>query len=157
MKKEAEKKGSGVKGTGAKEIVAQFRIRIPAGEASPAPPVGPALGQRGINIGEFCKRFNDASKNFPKGIPVTAHVTVYKDRSFDFIIKTPVTSELIKKYAKVESGSGEPGKKIVARITKKDVEEIAKIKMPDFNINSFEGACRIIEGTAKSMGIEVAD
>lgn len=141
---------------GPKEIVARFRIKIPAQEANPAPPVGPALGQRGINISEFCKRFNDASKQFPKGLPVTAHVTVFKDRSFEFIIKTPVTSALILKYTKLESGSGEPGRKTVGKISRKDIEEIAKIKLPDLNVNSFESACRIIEGTAKSMGIELA-
>lgn len=146
----------GAKGGGPKEVVAKFRIKIPAQEANPAPPVGPALGQRGINISEFCKRFNDASKIFPKGLPVTAHVTVFKDRSFEFIIKTPVTSALILKYAKLESGSGEAGRKIVGKITKKDVEEIARIKLPDLNVNSFESACRIIEGTARSMGIEVS-
>jgi len=150
---EKEKKGGG----GAKEVVAQFRIRIPAQEATPAPPVGPALGQRGINIGEFCKRFNEASKEFPKGLPVTAHVTVYKDRSFDFVIKTPVTSALILRAAKIEKGSGEPGRKIVGKISRKDIEEIAKIKMRDLNVNSFEAACRIVEGTAKSMGIEVVE
>jgi LSU ribosomal protein L11P len=150
----AEKKPAG---GGAKEVVAKFRLRIPAQEATPAPPIGPALGQRGINIGEFCKKFNDASKNFPKGTPVTAHITVYKDRSFDFIIKTPVTSALILKYAKLEKGSGTPGKKIVGKITKKDLEEIAKIKLPDLKVNSFDAALRIIEGSAKSMGIEVVE
>lgn len=155
--KGAEKKpqDKGAKGAGPKEVVARFRIRIPAQEANPAPPVGPALGQRGINIAEFCKKFNEASKQFPKGLPVTAHVTVYKDRSFEFIIKTPVTSALILKYAKIESGSGEPGRKIVGKISKKDVQEIARIKLPDLNVNSFEAACRIVEGCAKSMGIEV--
>ena len=146
-----EKKG------GAKEVVARFRIRIPAQEANPAPPVGPALGQRGINIAEFCKRFNDATKKYPKGIPVTAHVTVYKDRSFDFIVKTPVTSALILRAAGLEDGSPEPGRKIVGKITKKQVEEIARIKLPDLNVNSFEAACRIVEGCAKSMGIEVVE
>jgi large subunit ribosomal protein L11 len=149
----AEKKPAG----GAKEVVAKFRLKIPAQEATPAPPIGPALGQRGINIAEFCKRFNDASKNFPKGMPVTAHITVYKDRSFDFIIKTPITSALVLKYAKLEKGSGTPGRKIVGKITRRDLEEIAKIKLPDLRVNSFEAALRIIEGSAKSMGIEVID
>ena len=153
-KKKGDKKGGG---GGAKEVVAEFRIKIPAQEASPAPPIGPALGQRGINIGEFCKKFNDASKNYQKGIPVTVHVTVYKDRSFDFVIKTPITSALILRAAKLEKGSGEPGRKTVGKISRKDVEEIAKVKMPDLNVNSFEAACRIVEGTARSMGIEVVD
>ncbi|GBD02837.1 50S ribosomal protein L11 [bacterium HR19] len=153
----AEKKASPAGAGGPKEVVARFRIRIPAQEAAPAPPVGPALGQRGVNIAEFCKRFNESSKVFPKGMPITAHVTVYKDRSFDFILKTPVTSALILKYAKLEKGSSEPGRKIVGKITRKDVEEIAKIKLPDLKVNSFESACRIIEGAAKSMGIEVVD
>ncbi len=145
------------KAGGPKEVVSKFRIKIPAQEANPAPPVGPALGQRGVNIADFCKKFNDASKVYPKGIPVTVHVTVYRDRSFDFIIKTPVTSELILKYAKIEQGSGEPGKKTAGKISKKDIQEIAKIKLPDLNVNSFESACRIIEGTARSMGVQVVE
>ncbi len=140
-----------------KEVIAEIRLQIPAGQANPAPPVGPALGQHGVNIMEFCKKFNDATKNMEPGLVVPVVITVYKDRSFSFIIKTPPASVLLKKKAQIAKGSGEPNKVKVGKVTKKDIEEIAKMKMKDLNAGSLEAAMRIIEGTARSMGIEVID
>ncbi len=142
---------------GKKEIVTQIKLQIPAGQANPAPPVGPALGQHGVNIMEFCKRFNESTKKMEAGLIIPVVITVYKDRSFDFVLKTPPASVLLKKKAQIVKGSGEPNKVKVGRVTKKDIEEIAKMKMNDLNANSLEGAMRIIEGTARSMGIEVVE
>lgn len=140
----------------AKKVVAQVRLQLPAGKATPAPPVGPALGQRGINIMEFCKRFNAETAD-KVGMILPVIVTVYEDRSFSFIVKTPPASFLLKRAANIETGSGEPKRKIVGKVTRKQVEEIAKLKMLDLTANDLEAAVKIIEGTAKSMGIEIVD
>ena len=140
----------------AKEISGFIKLQIKGGQANPAPPVGPALGQRGINIMEFCKAFNDKTKNF-MGKPVPVIITVYKDKKFDFVIKSPPASHFIKEAAKLKSGSQEPGRNIVASITKKQAEEIAKKKMEDLNAHDIDEAVKIIAGSARSMGIEVKD
>lgn len=138
----------------AKKIVAQIKLQCPAGQANPAPPVGPALGQHGVNIMEFCKSFN-AKTQKDAGLIIPVIVTVYQDRSFTFICKTPPASVLLLKAAKVEKGSGVPNKEKVGKVTKAQVEEIAKLKMPDLNCQKLESAIKIIEGTARSMGIDV--
>lgn len=138
----------------AKEVLTKIKLQIPAGKANPAPPIGPALGQHGVNIMEFCKAYNAQTQD--KGdtiIPV--EITVYKDRSFTFVLKTPPVATLLKKAAKVEKGSGEPNKKKVGSVTKTQVKEIAQIKLPDLNANDVAAASLIVEGTARSMGIEV--
>jgi len=140
----------------AKKVVGQIKLQIPGGQANPAPPVGPALGQRGVNIMEFCKAFNAKTQD-SKGTVIPVIITVYSDRSFTFITKTPPASVLLFKAAKVEKGSGEPNKKKVGKVTKKQVEEIAKLKMPDLNAGSVEAAMRTIEGTARSAGLTVVD
>ena len=138
----------------AKEAVAQIKLYVPAGQANPAPPVGPALGQHGVNIMMFCKQFNEKTKG-RGGLILPAIITVYKDKSFDFIIKSPPSSVLIKKAANLAKASGTAGKEKIAKITKKQVEEIAKQKMEDLNTENMEKAMKVIEGTARSMGIEV--
>jgi len=140
----------------AKKVVAQVRLQLPAGKATPAPPVGPALGQRGVNIMEFCKRFNAETAD-KAGMILPVVITIYEDKSFTFVVKTPPASFLLKRAAGVEKGSSEPKRKIVGKVTRKQIEEIARIKLPDLNVNSLEAAIRIIEGTAKSMGIEIVD
>ena len=140
----------------AKEISGYVKLQILGAQANPAPPVGPALGQRGINIMEFCKAFNEKTKNF-MGKPVPVVITVYKDKKFDFEIKSPPASHFIKEAAKLKSGSQEPGRNIVASITKKQAEEIAKQKMKDLNAHDLEQAVKIISGSARSMGIEVKE
>lgn len=140
----------------AKKVVAIIKLQIPAGEANPAPPVGPALGQHGVNIMEFCKAYNEATKD-QKGMIVPVEITVYEDRSFTFVTKTPPASVLIKKAIGLEKGSGEPNKNKVGKITKQQIREIAEIKMKDLNAYDIEAAMRIIEGTARSMGVEVVD
>ena len=140
----------------AKTIDSYLKLQIPAGQANPAPPVGPALGQRGLNIMEFCKTFNERTKSF-MGKPVPVVITVYKDKKFDFIIKTPPASHFIKEAAKLKGGSAEPGRNIVASITKKQAEDIAKKKMKDLNAHNLEQATKIIMGSARSMGIEVKE
>ena len=140
----------------AKEITGYVKLQIKGGQANPAPPVGPALGQRGINIMEFCKAFNEKTKPF-MGKPVPVVITVYKDKKFDFIIKSPPASHFIKEAAKLKGGSKEPGRVIVASITKKQAEEIAKNKMEDLNANDLDQAVKIISGSARSMGIEVKE
>lgn len=137
-----------------KKVVTQIKLQCPAGQANPAPPVGPALGQHGVNIMEFCKQFN-AKTQKQAGLITPVVITVYADRSFTFILKTPPASVLLKKAAGVEKGSGEPNKNKVGKVTKAQVEEIAKTKMPDLNANTLEQAFKIIAGTARSMGIEV--
>jgi large subunit ribosomal protein L11 len=137
-----------------KEVMALVKLQIPAGKANPAPPVGPALGPHGINIMDFCKAFNAQTQAMGDTI-IPAVLSIYKDRTFSFILKTPPASELIKKAAGVIKGSGEPNKEKVGKLTAAQVEEIAKTKMPDLNAFSMESAIKIIEGTARSMGIEV--
>tara|TARA_B100001778_G_C18254826_1_gene479493 strand:- start:202 stop:630 length:429 start_codon:yes stop_codon:yes gene_type:complete len=139
-----------------KEISGFVKLQIKGGQANPAPPVGPALGQRGINIMEFCKAFNEKTKNF-MGKPVPVIITVYKDKKFDFIIKSPPASHFIKEAVKIKSGSSEPGRNIIKTITKKQLEEIAKKKMEDLNAHDIEQATKIIAGSARSMGIEVKE
>ena len=140
----------------AKEIVGYVKLQIKGGQANPAPPVGPALGQRGINIMEFCKAFNEKTKSF-MGKPIPVVITVYKDKKFDFVIKSPPASHFIKEAAKLKGGSQEPGRVIVGSITKKQAEKIAQEKMKDLNAHSVEEAIKIISGSARSMGIEVKD
>ena len=138
----------------AKEIVGLIKLQIKGGQANPAPPVGPALGQRGINIMEFCKAFNEKTKSM-MGKPVPVVITVYKDKKFDFIVKTPPASHYIKEAAKLKSGSKEPGRTVAGSITMKQAEEIAKAKMQDLNAFDIKEATKIICGSARSMGIEV--
>jgi len=138
----------------AKKVVGQVKLQIPAGKATPAPPVGPALGQAGVNIMDFCKTFN-ARTQAQEGLIIPVVVTVYSDRSYTFITKTPPASILLLKAAGLEKGSGVPNRNKVGKVTKKQVEDIAKTKLPDLNAGSVEAAMRIIEGTARSMGIEV--
>ena len=138
----------------AKKVIAQIRLQVPAGQANPSPPVGPALGQHGVNIMEFCKTFNAKTKD-EEGMIIPVIVTVYADRSFTFITKTPPASILLKKAAGIEKGSGDPIKVKIGAVTRSQVEEIARIKMPDLGTDDVEKAINIIEGTAKSMGIEV--
>jgi large subunit ribosomal protein L11 len=139
-----------------KKIIGQIKLQIPAGQANPSPPVGPALGQRGVNIMEFCKAFNAQTQN-QQGLIIPVVITVYADRSFTFVTKTPPASVLLKRAAGVEKGSSEPNKKKVGRVTRAQVREIAEMKMPDLTAASLEAAIRTIEGTARSMGIEVID
>ena len=139
-----------------KEISGFIKLQIKGGQANPAPPVGPALGQRGVNIMEFCKAFNDKTKSLA-GKPVPVEITVYKDKKFDFKIKSPPASFFIREAAKLKSGSKEPGRNIVASITRKQAEEIAKQKMNDLNAIDLEQAVKIICGSARSMGIEVKE
>ena len=138
----------------AKKITGYIKLQIPAGKANPSPPVGPALGQKGVNIMEFCKQFNAKTQNQP-GMITPVIITVYQDRSFSFILKTPPASVLIKKALKIEKGSSTPNKIKVGKITKAQLVEIAKIKLPDLNCDSLDAAVRIIAGTAKNMGVEV--
>jgi large subunit ribosomal protein L11 len=140
----------------AKKVTGQIKLQIPGGQANPAPPVGPALGQRGVNIMEFCKAFNAKTQD-SKGTVIPVIITVYSDRSFTFITKTPPASILLFKAAKIEKGSGEPNKTKAGKVTKKQVEEIAKLKMPDLNAGSVEAAMRTIAGTARSAGITIVD
>ncbi len=138
----------------AKKVVGMVKLQIPAGNATPAPPVGPALGQAGVNIMEFCKAFNARTQS-QSGMIIPVVITVYADKSFTFITKTPPAAVLLKKAAKLPKGSGEPNKIKVGRVTKKQVAEIAELKMEDLNANDIEMASRMIEGTARSMGIEI--
>ncbi len=140
----------------AKKEIAKIKLQIEAGKANPAPPVGPALGQHGVNIMEFCKAFNAKTQN-DAGMIIPVVITVYQDKSFSFITKTPPAAVLLKKAAGVEKGSSVPNKDKVGKVTKKQVEEIAKVKLPDLNTTSLEAAVRTIEGAARSMGIEIVD
>jgi large subunit ribosomal protein L11 len=140
----------------AKKVVGEVKLQIPAGQATPSPPVGPALGQRGVNIMEFCKAFN-ARTQTQQGLLIPVIVTVYADRSFSFVTKTPPASVLIKKALGVEKGSGEPAKKIIGSITRAQIKEIATLKLSDLNAKDLEGAMRTVEGTARSMGITVVN
>jgi large subunit ribosomal protein L11 len=139
----------------AKKVIGQIKLQIPAGQASPAPPVGPALGQAGVNIMDFCKAFNARTQDQP-GMIIPVIITVYADRSYTFITKTPPAAVLLKKAAGLEKGSGEPNRDKVGKVTRAQVEEIAKTKMVDLNAADVDAAAKIIEGTARSMGIEVA-
>jgi large subunit ribosomal protein L11 len=141
----------------AKKITAVVRLQVPAGQATPAPPVGPALGQHGVNIMEFCKQFNAQTKNQPPGIIIPAVLTVYQDRSFTFITKTPPASILLKQAAGLAKGSGEPNRNKVGKVSKQAVREIATKKMADLNANDVEAAMKIIEGTARAMGLTVEE
>jgi len=138
----------------AKKIKTIIKLQVPAGQANPAPPIGPALGQHGLNIAEFCQRFNEATKS-KMGEVTPVEITVFEDRTYTFITKTPPAAELLKKAAKIEKGSGETLKKKVGKVTKAQIREIAEKKMPDLNAKDIEGAMRIIEGTARQMGVEV--
>jgi len=138
----------------AKKVIGDVKLQIPAGQANPSPPVGPALGQRGVNIMEFCKAFN-AQTQSQAGLVIPVIITVYADRSFTFVTKTPPAAILLKKAAGLEKGSGEPRKKMIGKVTKAQVTEIAKLKMPDLIVNDLEAAVRTVEGTARSMGLEV--
>jgi large subunit ribosomal protein L11 len=140
----------------AKEITAKIKLQVPAGKANPAPPVGPALGQHGVNIMEFCKAFNANTQKMGETI-VPVIITVYSDRSFSFITKTPPAAELLKKAAGIIKGSGVPNKDKVGKVTRAQIKEIAQTKLPDLNAASVESAMRMIEGSAKSMGLEVVD
>ncbi len=139
----------------AKKVLAMIKLHVPGGKANPAPPVGPALGQHGVNIMEFCKSFNDKTRD-KQGLIVPVEITVYADRSFTYIMKTVPASVLLKKAAKIAKASGEPNREKVGVVTRAQVREIAKTKMPDLNAADVEAAMRIIEGTARSMGIEVS-
>ncbi len=137
-----------------KEVMVKIKLQCPGGQATPAPPVGPALGQHGVNIGEFVKRFNDMTKK-DAGLTIPCIVTVFKDRTFEIMTKTPPASVLLKKFANVVKGSGTPNKEKVGSVTRKHLEEIAKIKIKDMNAATMESAIRVIEGTARNMGIKV--
>ena len=138
----------------AKKVIAEIKLQIPAGQANPSPPVGPALGQRGVNIMEFCKSFN-AQTQAQAGLIIPVIITVYADRSFTFITKTPPASELLKRAAGIVKGSAEPNRNKVGKVTRKQVEEIAKTKLPDLNTTSLDSAVRTVMGTARNMGLEV--
>ena len=138
----------------AKKVIAEIKLQIPAGAANPSPPVGPALGQRGVNIMEFCKAFNAATQS-QAGLIIPVIITVFADRSFTYITKTPPASVLLKRAAGLEKGSGEPRKKMVGKVTKAQVEEIAKLKLPDLTAKDLAAAIRTVEGTARSMGLTV--
>lgn len=139
----------------AKEITGYIKLQIPAGKANPAPPIGPALGQAGLNIMEFCKQFNAATQKLEAGMPIPVVITAYKDRSFTFIMKQPPVSYFLLKAAKIEKGTGTVGKNIVGKVTMDQIRDIAKVKMVDMNANDVEAACSMIAGSAMSMGIEV--
>ena len=141
----------------AKKIEGYIKLQVPAGSATPSPPIGPALGQRGVNIMEFCKAFNASTQELEKGMPIPTVITVYADRSFTFITKTPPASFLIKKAANLKSGSKEPGKVSAGKIARSKLTEIAEVKMADLNANDLEAATKIIEGSARAMGLEVVE
>jgi len=138
----------------AKEAVTKIKLQIPGGQATPAPPVGPALGQHGVNIGQFVTQFNEKTKD-EQGLIVPVEISVFKDKSFTFIIKSPPAAVLLKKAAGIAKGSSEPNREKIGKVTKLQIEEIAKMKLSDLNVNNLEMAGRIIEGTAKSMGLKV--
>ena len=141
----------------AKKVTGYINLQVPAGAANPSPPIGPALGQRGVNIMEFCKAFNAATQELEKGMPIPTKITVYADRSFTFITKTPPASFLLKKAANLKSGSKEPGKVSAGTIKQSAIKEIAEAKMVDLNANDIDQAMKIIEGSARSMGLEVVE
>jgi large subunit ribosomal protein L11 len=141
----------------AKKITGYIKLQVPAGSATPSPPIGPALGQRGVNIMEFCKAFNAATADLEKSMPIPTVITVYGDKSFSFITKTPPATFLIKKALNLKSGSKEPGKASAGTITRAQLADIAQIKMADLNANDIEAATKIIEGSARAMGLEVVE
>lgn len=141
----------------AKKIEGYLKLQVPAGQANPSPPIGPALGQRGLNIMEFCKAFNAASQDFEPGSPVPTIITIYHDKSFTFETKTPPASYFLKKAARVDKGSQEPSREVVGTVTQAQLKEIAEAKMVDLNANSTEQAMKIIAGTARSMGLQVQE
>ena len=141
----------------AKKIEGYIKLQVPAGAANPSPPIGPALGQRGVNIMEFCKQFNAATQELEKSMPIPTVITVYADRSFTFVTKTPPASFLLKKAANLKSGSKEPGKTSAGTIKRSAVQQIAETKMADLNANDIDQAMKIIEGSARSMGLEVVE
>lgn len=141
----------------AKKVQAYVKLQVAAGMANPSPPVGPALGQQGVNIMEFCKAFNARTESIEKGLPIPVVITVYADRSFTFITKTPPAAVLLKKAAGIPKGSGVPNRDKVAKVGRDKVREIAELKMPDLNANTVEQGMRMVEGTARSMGIEIVD
>ena len=138
----------------AKEVTGKIKLQCPGGQATPAPPVGPALGSHGVNIAAFVKQFNEATRG-DMGLIIPVEITVYKDRTFDFILKSPPASVLLKRAAKLEKGAGAVGHEVVGKVTRAQVEEIAKMKMKDLNARTLDAACRIIEGTARAAGIKV--
>ena len=140
----------------AKEVIAKVKLQCPAGQATPAPPVGPALSSHGVNIGEFVKRFNDATRP-QQGMIIPCEITIYKDKKFDIVYKSPPASVLLKKMAALAQGAKTPGHEIVGRVTRAQVREIAKLKVKDLNASDEERACRLIMGTARSMGIEIVE
>jgi large subunit ribosomal protein L11 len=139
----------------AKKIANILKLQIPAGGANPSPPVGPALGQVGVNIMDFCNAFNNETKDAEKGVPLPVVINVYEDKSFDFVIKTPPAAVLIRKALGIDKGSGQPNREKVGKLTRNQLEEIAKTKEPDLNANDIDAAVNIIAGTARSMGVEV--
>ena len=139
----------------AKKVIGQIKLQVPAGAANPSPPIGPALGQRGLNIMEFCKTFNARTQDQEKGMPIPVIITYYQDKSFSLEMKTPPASYFLKKAAKLESGSSKPGLEIKGSVTMEDVRKIAQAKMKDLNANDIEAATKIIAGSARSMGLEV--
>jgi large subunit ribosomal protein L11 len=141
----------------AKKVAGYLKLQVPAGAANPSPPIGPALGKRGLNIMEVCKAVNAQTQNLEKGTPIPVVITAYQDRSFTFEMKTPPVSYFIKKAAKLESGSKTPGREKAGAVTKEQVKEIAEKKMKDLNCNTIEAAMRMVEGSARSMGIEVRE
>lgn len=141
----------------ARRVEAKLKLQIPAGQADPAPPVGPVLGEHKVNIMDFCNKFNEATKDQESGLLIPVDITIYTDKSFDFVVKKPPASELIKKAAGIKSGSGEPNKIKVGKITKDQLRKIAERKLPDLNTYKIESAEKIIKGTARNMGIEVVE
>jgi len=139
----------------AKKIASVLKLQIPAGAANPSPPVGPALGQAGVNIMDFCNAFNAETQNAEKGMPLPVVISVFEDKSFTFVVKTPPAAALIKKALGITKGSGEPNKEKVGKLTRAQLEDIAKVKEPDLNSNDIDAAVKIIAGTARSMGVEV--
>jgi large subunit ribosomal protein L11 len=141
----------------AKKVVGYIKLQVPAGQANPSPPIGPALGQRGLNIMEFCKQFNAQTQKMEAGMPIPVTITAYADRTFTFIMRTPPASYFLKKAAKLESGSKTPGRDLVGKVTKAQIREIAEKKMADLNANDIDAACQMIAGSARSMGLEVVE
>ena len=141
----------------AKKITGYIKLQVPAGQANPSPPIGPALGQAGLNIMEFCKAFNAQTQKMEPGMPIPVVITAYQDRTFTFVTKTPPASYFLKKAASLEKGSKEPGKDLVGTVTKKQIREIAEKKMVDLNTTDIEAACRMIAGSARSMGLQVQE
>jgi large subunit ribosomal protein L11 len=141
----------------AKKVVGYIKLQVPAGQANPSPPIGPALGQRGLNIMEFCKQFNAQTQKIDAGTPIPVTITAYGDRSFTFAMRTPPASFFLKKAAKLESAAKAPGREVAGRVTKAQIREIAEKKMADLNANDIEAACKMIEGSARSMGLQVVE